>query len=609
MARVKQSKRGTLYKDSDSTFYVPVEKAYCVTQAARTSGWTAEGKEYLKNTVPFCDCLHTIIDRELNDKPYTKEELSAKYKLSSRLFNSAEVLAKGELKSIKTLAKDNWEACKVKLALAVEHHKAAYMADLPKRTILGKWQRVVRWQKKVKKAWIKMIRPSYFPGRSIYEDQHNLSKTEFHTNYFNRRHNRIVSIGEWSEEPCCNSELQVHWVTMIKDHVVTTGYRFKVVHHGKDLCYFNLPRKEGSVLLERLYQNSVEYEWAPKFRKFTTKETDELYRSNPNFIGPLAVLCTAKVRKPYYVPLTVMLLRDPKKANRWQIRVSWFVPKREAYPVTNTFLGYDINNDSIAYTIITLKEGKLEIKECDELFFEAKPNNNKARETELHRILNQIFAKAIEFKACIIGEALNWEKAKLGFSRLSGLLHAIPYKKIKNAVIRKGLKLGVPVRFINPRYTSILGGLLIDQNRDEGASTMITLKGDPQGILILEDLCKEFLTKKLTGEGIPYKIEVKNQSSEIVKIRASSQVVFDLTSTRDRLAPFTTKLSLILSDVTRHWKRLKYLNRKKKAKLSTTICLENISLPLGSRWTPSLNHSKTPVTAESNQCSTLSTNY
>ena len=579
MSKRKHIKLDSFSKDEFDGFYFTNADSYFVTESARTSGWTKEGKEYLDQVNNFCSCVRTIVDSTLNDKVITKPEIQGKYDLNSRLFNSAQVTALGNVKSLQKCAFNYWENMKVKFHIALENHKTAIFNALPDWVVKSKWKRVLKWDKKVKEAWYNLSRPNYFPGRSVFLNQDNLSKKEFEKQYDYARNNHIVSIGEWSEDPCCNSELQIKFAGYDRESVITKDftnvkYIFEVIHSRKKLCQFKLPRKEGSVLLERLLQNGVEYEWEERGRKLTKKELEAFPSS---FIGPLGIGCIAKVPKPYYIPLTVAFIRDFKKPTRWQIRISWAVSKKESYNVTDTFLGYDINNDSIAYLLFKINDGKITVIDKGEIKFEIKAKNSKERKGELHRILNLMFEVASKHKACVLGESLNWENAKLGFSKMSGMLHAIPYRQIRDAVIRKGLKKGVPTRFINPKNTSLLGGLFTELNRDIGASLVIGLKGDLTGIAFLEALCKEFLMTALVSEGIPYKVEVKNQSSEIVKIRVRSRLLLsNRDNTKDIRTPFTNELSLILGDVTRHWKQLNYKNRKVHIKLDPVIFLEDI---------------------------------
>jgi hypothetical protein len=94
-------------------------------------------------------------------------------------------------------------------------------------------------------------------------------------------------------------------------------------------------------------------------------------------------------------------------------------------------------------------------------FFDAKPAKGKERERVVHGHLNEMFNLARAHRACLVGEDLDsFEGAKIGFSAANAMLQDIPYAQIRDAVVRKGLKMGVPVRFIHPAFTSLLGGIV-----------------------------------------------------------------------------------------------------------------------------------------------------
>ena len=105
-----------------------------------------------------------------------------------------------------------------------------------------------------------IAQPRYFPGQDIYEKQHELSPEEFKKQFKAARNNRIIAVGQWGDPPCCNSELQIHYLSQMRQGEKTLGYQFRVVHAGKTLCIFKLPRIEGEQLLVRLLENHTPYE-------------------------------------------------------------------------------------------------------------------------------------------------------------------------------------------------------------------------------------------------------------------------------------------------------------------------------------------------------------
>jgi hypothetical protein len=551
---------------------VPVLESYPVTLCGRTVGWTDDGRQYLEKAAPFCACLRTIVNADLKEKSYTKKELSEKYNLSSRLFNSAEVFGHGQAAGIRENKALELAQAKVRYNIAIDKYVKGYLNGMTQAQEKNLIARIGRRRRALEKAQDLLEEPRYFPGQDIYEQQHGMDKEEFKKRYSEARNSMIISVGSWDEPPCCNSELQVHF----EENEGKT--EFWLVHDRKKLCCLNLHESDKAQLIARLKDNGTPYEYAEARREPTQKE---LLAGKFETEGMRQfVRYQKKICKPFYIPLTVLLLRDAKRPTRWQIRIGWRQPGKEPYAITNTFLGYDINNDSIAYTIFRIQNGSINILKAYEAKFAPKTARGKNRERLLHESLNLMFDDAEEYRALVLGEDLDWEGAKLGDGAISKLLHCIPYKWIRSKIERKGLIRGVPCAFVDPRWTTILGGLLTQLNRDKAAGLMIGIKGSQEGIELLEAVCQKLMTEDLYGDGIAYKVEVKNQFSEIVKIRARCRM--------EKESPvFRYMLSRILVEVTRHRKSLHYqcCKAKVKKRLSPLVYLDASGRPLDhARW-------------------------
>ncbi len=83
-------------------------------------------------------------------------------------------------------------------------------------------------------------------------------------------------------------------------------------------------------------------------------------------------------------------------------------------------------------------------------------------ETSDIAIINKLISYAQSTKSTIVLEALDFEGAKIGDCNISKLLHGIPYRKIRSIFLRKCLESGVPIRFVRPSYTSVLGGIFTE---------------------------------------------------------------------------------------------------------------------------------------------------
>ena len=358
---------------SSDPFRIPDADSYGVTISGMTSGWTQDGKEYLSQAEDFCACTRLIVDRLIRDIPYSKDELSDRYDFSSRMFNSAEVCAKGDFAALEQTKVLALNQAKAKYWNAICKYVDGFFYGTTPDEEDRMLSRIGKWRRRVEKHEANQDCPRYFPGREVFENQHLLGKEAFQKAYAEARANRICSVGSWDEPTCCNSELQVRCDGYINNGLITTGYRFTLVHSRKDLCTFKLARTEGRQLLERLEQNRVPYRYEEAFRDVTAAERAKgKHGFDPEFIGPGKTGYPKKVRETYYVPLTVTLLRDKKKSSRWQVRVSWIEPGKEPYAVGNTFLSYDVNNDSLAYTLFRIQNGQIELIEKREPKFETK---------------------------------------------------------------------------------------------------------------------------------------------------------------------------------------------------------------------------------------------
>ena len=548
--------------------------SYLVTVCGRATDWTEAGSDYLTKIDAYSQCVRRIIDSNLKGLEISKPDLKDYYGLSSRLYNSAELMATGEYKSLVECKALALAEAKRRYWLTIDKYVNAYLLRDEKgmrcllKQLKGRRHAVAKHSEPI----------AYFPGRDIYQRQHELSTEEFEKQYYRARNRRIVAVGSWDEPPCCNSELQVHYVGKAppKPGQAGSGHIFQLVHSRKVLCQFKLPRRNGEMLLARLKENGIAYTYKLVTRPLNKAELNQLgITLKPGDPVPTKTI-NQKQHKLWYIPLTVGILRDAKKQNRWQVRITWSQPGIEPYPITDTFLSWDTNSDSIAFSLIKLVAGEIKVLWKSERFFEENATNGKDRLRRLHGIFNDAFARAKKARAAVVGEELNLEGGKTGFGGLSKMLHRIPYRVVIDMSIRKGFRFGVPVLFINAAYTSILGGLLIDTNRDKAATVFIGAKASALGIEYLERLCEAKLKAMATPEALKYKVEVKHKFSEVVRIHSVSGSCQSVAVAKGRGAlgtkdnPLrvvvpardnsqTHRLSLILSSVTKHRKRQHWL--------------------------------------------------
>jgi hypothetical protein len=146
-------------------FQVREADSYPVTLSARTSGWTEAGKVYLEQADSFCACTRLIVDRLLREIPYSKPELRQRFELSSRLFNSAEVSAKGEFESVTATKLLALEQARKKYWTAIHHYAQGYLQGMEHGDELRLLARIGKWRRRMEKHEATLDRPTYFPGR------------------------------------------------------------------------------------------------------------------------------------------------------------------------------------------------------------------------------------------------------------------------------------------------------------------------------------------------------------------------------------------------------------------------------------------------------------
>jgi IS605 OrfB family transposase len=212
------------------------------------------------------------------------------------------------------------------------------------------------------------------------------------------------------------------------------------------------------------------------------------------------------------VPLSVEFIC---KAGTWHIHVAYEMPKIPVDFVEN-YAGVDLNVPSLAAGAYTPKDGLLWSKT-----FTFDPKATKKEKQRLfHQYVNEVVDWARQNHFGIALEYLEFEHAKRWLkTKLGSLLRIFPYRKLRQIFERRCAKMGVPLRYVNPRYTSLLGNVLGTEHpqltRDTAAGCIIGLQATDAGNAFLNQKLKQFMlhAKKI-------RITAKNQFSQHVDCRA-----------------------------------------------------------------------------------------
>jgi IS605 OrfB family transposase len=184
------------------------------------------------------------------------------------------------------------------------------------------------------------------------------------------------------------------------------------------------------------------------------------------------------------------------------IKMSYF-EKPAPLMMTVGELGVDLNTDSFAAMAVTWNmadETDTEpiFKFFDKLEFSRNPK--VSREETLYGHVNHLVQTAADNHWTIVLEKLDFEWCKfLLRNKLGQLLREFPYRRIKAIFERRCAEHGVPLKYVNPRHTSNLGGILatrLGTGRDESAGGCIALRGSDKGNRWLEETCAKMLEEK-----------------------------------------------------------------------------------------------------------------
>ena len=324
-------------------------------------------------------------------------------------------------------------------------------------------------------------RPSvWIRGRRLYYNQPEgkdaVARAKWREAWHKARHATFGARGS-SDEAGGNSTYTIQYS---ETRVKTTRYNgylsasneleFSVRHKRRIVGNFRLGEKEGVVLRDVLAANH-----------------GELILGNDGEV---------KVAK---TPIKVEFERrkSGKSGEGWNVRLTMPMPVKKPCYEIDAAMGVDVNNGNFP-SMLVHAEGKGLIgfrlgRYQNNLYNVDAPREDKKR--VISEQIRKIVYEARENRAVLVLEALDFEGAKRTLrNKLGATLHGMPYKAIRDKFIRECAKQGVPIRFVNPRYTSLLGNLLATLDpklsRDVAAAGVIALFGLPMG--------REYLMAKLS---------------------------------------------------------------------------------------------------------------
>ena len=207
--------------------------------------------------------------------------------------------------------------------------------------------------------------------------------------------------------------------------------------------------------------------------------------------------------------VTVKFLRN---RNHWIGHIGLMTEGPEPYTPSAYILATDVNADCLSWVLFKLSEGKLTISKYGELPIPI--GSTAKRESALRKGMRVLTSMAKIYGAVMAFENLNLrkKKAKDNGARMNEVLHGLPYAKVMAISSRMCILKGIPVRYVNPGYTSIVGGVFTAEfpelNRDQGACLPIGLLATDVGKAYLDTLSRQML-----DSGGKYRTSVKGKNN------------------------------------------------------------------------------------------------
>jgi IS605 OrfB family transposase len=210
-------------------------------------------------------------------------------------------------------------------------------------------------------------------------------------------------------------------------------------------------------------------------------------------VKPAAVRTIQRAVTTGRVGFTTELRRRPD--GRWYIHLSREEKGLTVERAPVGWMGVDLNCDSIAHSVISYRDEVPVLESYEKAYFPAAGPAGERR-TALYRIIDRLVDDAAQRNVGISLEYLDFEHCKRWLkSKLGALLHVMPYRKIRGIFERRCLELGVPLRYVPPKYSSLLGALMSARwpqlGRDQAAGAVLALRASEIGNPWLEHACEQ----------------------------------------------------------------------------------------------------------------------
>jgi IS605 OrfB family transposase len=434
----------------------------------------------------------TLMARLLAGKPIEKPAMMKQFGFHGRIFNAALDSAKGVIDSARACAQLALEGTREALVRALTHYSEAEANPARQGELHGRRRRIEKLVEQEARHEKIALRPRIFPGGDFYRKQHSRAGWK---RAFQRKRSDHMSANGGADEAHGNKTLQV-----TLGAVELIGGRlwqgFELSHSRERLGSFRLWASECEGLVRAVLANCSSPKTTPVEVWFDGggKKIGPVRQQRMIAAGerPASVRTIDRVVTDGRVGFTIDLKR--RENGKWYIHLS---REEKALPQALPpvgWMGVDLNCDSIAHAVISIRDAEPVLESYGKDFF---PPKSPAGEllTTLYRIVNQLVDDAAQRSLGISLEYLDFEQCKRWLkTKLGALLHAMPYRKIRSIFERRCLELGVPFRYVPPKYSSLLGALLSarwpELGRDQAAGAVLALRASETGNPWLETACE-----------------------------------------------------------------------------------------------------------------------
>lgn len=476
-----------------SVHYAPLGSAIFETDIALLREMTPAGRAFVARAPEFCRMERAILHRLQAGKKISKPALCREFGFPGRMVNAAHDAAGGLVRSARECANLAFAGTTEALTRALAHYMDACADPARRGELHGRERNIARLIEQEARHELLVDYPQVFVGRAEFARQHK--NANWKREYIACRSDHISANGG-ADETAGNSTLQVS-LGPTEDIGGRIWQWFRLAHAGEHLGRFRLWVSECDSLTRAVMANHVRKQSAmveswfdAAGKKISDRRRAAMIEDGEQPASVRKVKRTVTVKR---IGLTIDLRRQEN--GRWHVHVARQVKATNKALSPEGWIGVDLNCDSVAWAQVAMKDGQPAVSAYGKDHFPA-GGPTGTRLTVLHLHINAIVERAAEERCGVCLEYLDFEHCKRWLkTKLGAMLRVMPYRKIRAAFERRCLEAGVPLRYVPPKYSSVLGAIISQGwshlGRDQAAGVVLALRAGEDGNQWLERTCEE----------------------------------------------------------------------------------------------------------------------